>query len=173
MGETKIYPNPMKVEFQMRGFTAGDTMFKNCTLRFQNNPTSTVNIDVSFDSLRKEAGYILFSFSIGANALLEGMDPKLIDMDLHSFPIKKIELTSENKMFSISTEMTSDNKIIESQLNDGMLSLSKISQYEPLTRRLPGNIKTCGIHIFIPRAEYGSASYEMKLFPVDGVIVNM
>lgn len=173
MGETKIYPNPMKVMFQMRDFTMWDTMFKNCTLRFQNRPTSMVNMNVPFSDIRKEADYILFRFSIAANAELDGMDPKLIDMDLHSFPIKNIELAAENEMFSISTEMTSDNKIIESQLNDGMLSLSEISQYEPLTRRLPGNIKTCGIHIFIPRAEYGNASYEMKLFPVDGVIVNM
>lgn len=172
--ENLIYPKPSEITFDMSGWDVGDTMFKDCTVRVVGASSTTKPIESpQFSNIRKHINGLNANFSVSVQGEYYGED-KFVTLKLFSFPVEYVEISFLGADFSITSNVITHSygNALATELRLGKPTLASICEYEPITRRLPGNINTAEIDITVPRNAYGNFTCDMHMRPVPGIVID-
>lgn len=172
--ENLIYPDPAEIVFNMIGWGAGNTMFKECSVRVQGIPTTTKPIAApQFTGVRQLNGTGTLNAKFNLDVYDEFIgENKVVTLKLFSFPVSYVEMSILEGGVTWNIDTYSRVNVLATELEAGRLSLETVCEYEPITRMLPGNINTAEIRINIPGGLYVPCQCDMHMRPVPGVIVN-
>ena len=172
--ENLIYPDPTELTFDLENWKLGDTMFKDCTIRVPNIPSTTQSLEAPrIASMRKLDDMVNVVFNVDTEFVFRDED-KFVHLKLFSFPVDNIEarVTGDDTGFTLRAEANTPNELA-TELSLGKLTMASILEYEPITRRLPGNVNTADIKINIQNGIYSDFQCEMNLYPAPGVILKL
>lgn len=174
--ENLIYPKPPEITFDMSGWDVGDTMFKDCTVRVVGAPSTTKQIEPpQFSNIRQlvHTGGLNANFSVAVHGEYYGED-KIVGLKLFSFPVEYVEISFLGADLSITSNVITHSygNALATELSLGKPTLASICEYEPITRRLPGNINTAEINIKIPGNAYANFTCDMHMRPVPGIVID-
>lgn len=174
--ENLIYPKPSEITFDLSGWDIGDTMFKDCTVRVSGNPSTARPIEPpQFSNIRQlvHTGGLNANFAVAVADEYPGKS-KVVTLELFSFPVGYVEISKPGADPNITSSIFtySDGNALAAELRLGKLTMASILEYEPITRRLPGNIETAEIDIYIPSGAYANFTCDMHMRPVPGVVID-
>lgn len=172
--ENLIYPDPAEITFDLSGWDIGDTMFKDCTVRVRGIPSTTRPIAApQFTNVRQLAtfGGLNAKFAVAVADQYPG-EPKTVTLKLFSFPVGYVEISHAVTGVTSSIYTYSDGNALATELGLGKLTMASILEYEPITRRLPGNINTAEININIPNGVLANFECDMHMRPVPGIVID-
>ena len=174
--ENLIYPNPSGITFDLSGWSVGDTMFKDCTVRVRGLPSTTRPIAApQFTSIRQIMGFggLNANFAVAVAGEYPG-EPKTVTLKLFSFPVGYVEMSTPGASADITSSIYtySDGNALATELRLGKLTMASILEYEPIIRRLPGNINTAEIRIDIPSGAYANFTCDIHMRPVPGIVID-
>lgn len=174
--ENLIYPEPPEITFDLNDWDAGDTMFKDCTVRVVGASSTTKPIEPpQFSNIRQlvHTGGLNANFSVAVQGEYYG-EEKIVALKLFSFPVGYVEISFLGADFSITSDIYthSHGNALATELKLGKPTLASICEYEPITRRLPGNVNTAEINITIPGNAYANFTCDMHMRPVPGIVID-
>ena len=170
--ENLIYPKPSEITFDLSGWMLGDTMFDRCSVKIPTFPSSTQSLDApSFEIIQIDDNRLHVSFSLAVDNIF-GSDDTMVNLVLFSFPVMMIGLDIPSASTGITWSIREIHEnALATELKLGKPTLASVCEYEPITRRRPGNIDTAHIDIFIPGTAYGNFMCDMDIYPAAGVIL--
>lgn len=174
--ENLIYPKPSEIAFDLSGWDVGDTMFRDCTVRVRGMPSTTRPIAApQFTNVRQLTtfGGLNANFAVAVSGEYPG-EAKTVTLKLFSFPVEYVEISLPGADASITSSVFtySDGNALAKELRLGKLTMASILEYEPITRRLPGNVNTAEININIPSSTYANFTCDMHMRPVPGIVID-
>lgn len=172
--ENLIYPEPPEITFDLNDWDAGDTMFKDCTVRVVGASSTTKPIEPpQFSNIRQlvHTGGLNANFSVAVQGEYYG-EEKIVTLKLFSFPVGYVEISHAVTGVTSSIYTYSDGNALATELKLGKPTLASICEYEPITRRLPGNVNTAEINITIPGNAYANFTCDMHMRPVPGIVID-
>lgn len=169
--ENLIYPKPSEITFDLSGWYRNDTMFKNCSIRISDVPSTSKPIAApTFEEMTVSADRLILRTAV----YFDGKYPnekKTFTLELYSFPLRNIEFVDLSSDATSSVSTYYEGNALAAELSLGKLTMASICEYEPITRKLPGNIKTAAITLNLPR-EYNTAFvFTLEMRPAPGVIL--
>lgn len=169
--ENLIYPKPSELTFDMSGWSVDDTMFKDCTVRVQGIPSTTKPIATpSLTRIKWDADMFIVSPMIFFNGKYPN-ENKTVTLELYSFPVRNVEVVASLPGSTSNVSTYYEDNALATELGLGKLTMASILEYEPITRRLPGNIKTATINVNISREYNVNAQFLLIMHPAPGVIL--
>lgn len=174
--ENLIYPNPSGITFDLSGWSDGDTMFKDCSVRVRGIPSTTRPIAApQFTNVRQlmHFGGLNANFAVAVAGEYPG-EAKTVTLKLFSFPVGYVEISLPGADASITWSVFtySEGNELATELSLGKLKMASILEYEPIIRRLPGNVNTAEININIPSNAYANFTCDMHMRPVPGIVID-
>lgn len=169
--ENLIYPDPAELTFDLSGWVMNDTMFKNCSIRVSGVPSTTKPIATpSFEEMTVSADKLILRTSL----MFPGVYPnekKTVTFELYSFPVRNVEFVDLSSDATGNVSTYYEGNALAAELGLGKLTMASILEYEPITRRLPGNIKTAAITLNLPREYNTGFVFTLEMRPAPGVIL--
>lgn len=172
--ENLIYPKPPEITFDMSGWDVGDTMFKDCSIRISGRPSSTMPLAApQFTNVRQllGTGTLNAKFNLAVYDVFPGED-KTVTLNLFSYPVTYVEMSILEGGVTWNIDTYSDGNALAAELALGKLTMASILEYEPITRRLPGNVNTAEIDIHIPGGLYMPCTCDLHMRPVPGIVID-
>lgn len=172
--ENLIYPKPSEITFDLSRWDIGDTMFKDCSVRVRGMPSTTRPIAApQFSNVRQITAFggLNAKFSVAVADEYPG-EAKTVTLKLFSFPVGHVEISHAVTGVTSNVYAYSDGNALATELRLGKLTMDSILEYEPIIRRLPGNVNTAEININIPSSAYANFECDMHMRPVPGIVID-
>lgn len=169
--ENLIYPKPSEITFDLSDWSFGDTMCKNCSIRVSGVPSTAKPINAPFVAeMTVSADRLIMRTSV----MFPGVylnEKKTVVFELYSFPVRNVGFVDLSSDATGNVSTYYEGNALATELSLGKLTMASICEYEPITRRLPGNIKTAAITLNIPMEHNDGFDFTLEMRPAPGVIL--